>query len=60
MKDEQGGTLMTKLVAWTPKMYSYLTDDGCSDKKAKGTKKYATKKETKFERYKIQQGSKST
>ena len=33
-------------------MYSYLTYDDCVDKNAKGTKKYVTKRKTKFEDYK--------
>ena len=39
MKDELGGKIMTEFVAFRPKTYSYLVDDGNSDKKAKGTKK---------------------
>ena len=39
MKDELGGKIMTEFAAPTPKTYSYLMDDGKSDKKAKGTKK---------------------
>ena len=39
MKDELGGKIMTELAALRPKAYSYLMDDGNSDKKAKGTKK---------------------
>ena len=39
MKDELGGKVMTEFVALIPKTYSYLMDDGNSDKKAKGTKK---------------------
>ena len=35
MKDELGGTIMTEFVARRPKTYSYLMDDGNSDKKAK-------------------------
>ena len=36
MKD---GKIMIEFAALRPKAYSYLTDDGNSDKKAKGTKK---------------------
>ena len=36
MKDELGGKVMTEFVAFRPKTYSYLVDDGNSDKKAKG------------------------
>ena len=39
MKDELGEKIMTEFVALRPKIYSYLPDDGNSDKKAKGTKK---------------------
>ena len=37
MKDELGGKIMKEFVAIRPKTYSYLMDDGNSDKKAKGT-----------------------
>ena len=36
----------------TPKMYSYLTDDGYVNKKAKGAKKCVAKNEIRFEDYK--------
>ena len=52
MKDESGGKIMTKLVALRPKTYSYLMDDGGSDKKAKGTKKCVIKRRLKFNDYK--------
>ena len=38
MKDELGGNIMREFVALRPKTYSYLMDDGMSDKKTKGTK----------------------
>ena len=38
MKDELGGKVVTEFVALRSKTYSYLMDDGWSDKKAKGTK----------------------
>ena len=38
MKDELGGKILTEFVALKPKTYSYLMDDGNTDKKAKGTK----------------------
>ena len=44
MKDELGGKIMKETAALRPKTYSYLTDDGNSDKKAKGTKKCVIKK----------------
>ena len=39
MKDELGGKIITEFVTSRPKTYSFLTDDGKEDKKAKGTKK---------------------
>ena len=39
MKDELGGKIMTEFVALRPKTYSYLMDDGNSDKNVKGIKK---------------------
>ena len=44
MKDELGQKIMTEFAALRPKTYSYLMDDGNSDKKAKGIKKCAIKK----------------
>ena len=44
MKDELGGKIMTEFAALRPKTYSYLMDDGNSDKKAKGTKKRVMKR----------------
>ena len=52
MKDELGGRIMKKYVALRPNMYTYLTDDGHVNEKAKGTKKYVIKRETKFQDYK--------
>ena len=43
MKDELGGKIMTEFVARRTKPYSYLMDDGNSDKQAKGTKKCVIK-----------------
>ena len=51
MKDELGGTIMTEFVALRQKTYSYLMDDGGSDKKAKGTKKCVIKRGLKFNDY---------
>ena len=52
MKDELGGNIITEFVALIPKTYSYLTDDGKEDKKAKGTKKCVIKRMIKFNDYK--------
>ena len=52
MKDELGGKIMTEFVALRPRTYSYLMDDGGSDKKAKGTKKCVIKRRLKFNDYK--------
>ena len=51
-KDELGGKIITEFVSLRPKTYSYLTDDGKEDKKAKGTKKWIIKKMIKFNDYK--------
>ena len=52
MKDELGGKIITEFVTLRPKTYSYLTDDGKEDNKAKGTKKCVIKKMIKFNDYK--------
>ena len=54
MKDGKiiGGKIITQFVTLRPKTYSYLTDDGKEDKKAKGTKKCVIKKMIKFNDYK--------
>ena len=52
MKDELGGKIITEFVTLGPKTYSFLTDDGNEDKKAKGTKKCVIKKMIKFNDYK--------
>ena len=52
MKDELGGKIITEFVTLRPKTYSFLTDDGKEDKKAKGTKKWVIKKMIKFNDYK--------
>ena len=44
MKDELGGKIITEFITLRPKAYTYLTDDGKEDKKAKGTKKMRDKK----------------
>ena len=38
MKDELVGKIMTEFVGLRPNTYSYLIDDGNSDKKARATK----------------------
>ena len=52
MKDELGGKIIMEFVTLRPKAYSFLTDDGKEDKKAKGTEKCVIKKMTKFNDYK--------
>ena len=52
MKDELGGKIIKEFVTLRPKTYSFLTDDGKEDKKAKGTKKCIIKKMIKFNDYK--------
>ena len=52
MKDELVGKIITEFVTLIPKTYSFLTDDGKEDKKAKGTKKCVIKKMIKFNDYK--------
>ena len=44
--------IITEFVTLRRKTYSFLTDDGNEDKKAKGTKKCIIKKKTKFNDYK--------
>ena len=52
MKDELGGKIITEFIALRPKTYSYLTDNGKEDKKAKGTKNCVIKKMINFNDYK--------
>ena len=52
MKDELGGKIITEFVTLRPKAYTYLTDDGKEDKKAKVTKKCVIKRMIKFDDYK--------
>ena len=52
MKDELGGKIITEFVTLRPKTYSYLTDDGKEDKKAKGTNRCVIKRMIKFNYYK--------
>ena len=44
MKDELGGKIITEFATLRPKRYSFLTDDGKEDKKAKRTKKCIIKR----------------
>ena len=56
LKDELDGKIMTefvRLILERSKTYSYLTDDGSCDNKAKGTKKCTIKWRLKIEDYKI-------
>ena len=52
MKDKLGGKIITEFVTLRLKTYSFLTDDGKEDKKAKGTKKCVIKNKIKFNDYK--------
>ena len=59
MKDELGGKIITKFVAFRPKTFSYLMDDSNCDKhaikvarKAKRTKRCVIKRTLKFNDYK--------
>ena len=52
IKDELGGKIITEFSTLRPKTYSFLTDDGKEDKKAKVTKKCIKKKMIKFNDYK--------
>ena len=52
MKDELVGKIITEFITLGPKTYSFLTDDGKEDKKAKGTKKCVIKKMIMFNDYK--------
>ena len=52
MKDELGGKIIMEFVTLRPKTYSFLTDNGKEDEKAKGTNKCVIKKMIKFNNYK--------
>ena len=52
MKNDLEGKILTEFLSLWPKTYSYLMDDGNSDKKAKGTKKCGIKRILKFNDYK--------
>ena len=49
MKDDLGGAIMTEIVAFRLKLYSYKNIDGSEDKKCKGIKKCVVKKTLTFE-----------
>ena len=51
-KYELGSNIMIEFVPLRSKTYSYLMDDGNSDKKAKEKKKFVIKREIKFKSYK--------
>ena len=51
MKNGLGGKIITEFIILRPKVYTYLTDDGKEDKKAKGTKKCIIKRMIKFDDY---------
>lgn len=52
MKDELDRKTMKGLPTLRYKMYRYLTDDECVDKKTKCRKNYVSKREIKFVDYK--------
>lgn len=51
MKDELCGRILKYFIALRPKMFSYMTDDSCAEKKGKGGKNCVIKREVKFEDY---------
>ena len=51
MEDKIGGKIMTEFAALRPKTYSYLMDDGDSNKEAKETKMCVIKRKLKFNDY---------
>ena len=51
MKDGLVGKIITEFATSRPKNYSYLTDDGKENKKAKGTKKCIIKRMINFDDY---------
>ena len=52
LKDGLVGKIITEFVTLRPKTYSFLTDDGKENKKAKGTKMCVIRKMIKFNDYK--------
>ena len=51
MKDELCGRILKYFIALRPKMFSYMTDGSCADKKEKRAKNCVIKREVKFEDY---------
>ena len=51
-KDQLGGKIITEVVAYRPKAYAYLDDDGNNHKKAKVTKKCLIKQKRMFQNFK--------
>ena len=49
-KDQLGGKIITEVVAYRPKAYAYLDDNGNNHKKAKGTKKCVIKQKCMFQK----------
>ena len=52
MKDELGGHPLKEFIALRPGSYAYFADDGKIGKRAKGVKKWVTKKNLRFNDYK--------
>ena len=52
MKVKLGGKIIKEFVAFRPKTYSYLMDEGNTNKKVEGTKKCVIKIILKFHDYK--------
>ena len=53
MEDELGGKTMIQFARWRAKIYSYLTDVGSEDKKAKETKNCVMKRKLNLKTVKI-------
>ena len=51
-KDEAGGKVITEFIGLKSKMYSYIRDDGCNNKTAKGVKKNIIQQNIKHQDYK--------
>ena len=49
IKDELGGSIMTKFVGLKANTYSYLIDDSSEDKRAEGKKSVSQKEKLNFE-----------